>query len=102
MEISHRGRTVQASPIRKLKPYADAALAKGVKIYHLNIGDPDIPTPVPILDAVRGYDDKILAYGMLEGAKDAIREYIATQSKGEGPRIAVPALRIPPNGGLKG
>ena len=47
--------------------------------------------------------DKILAYGMLEGAKDAIREYIATQSKGEGPRIAVPTMRIPnPNGGLKG
>ena len=46
--------------------------------------------------------DKILAYGMLEGAKDAIREFIATQAKGEGPRIAVPAMRLPPNGGLKG
>lgn len=46
--------------------------------------------------------DKILAYGMLEGAKDAIREYIATQAKGDGPRIAVPALRLPTNGGQRG
>jgi len=83
MEISHRGRTVQASPIRKLKPYADAALAKGVKIYHLNIGDPDIPTPVPILDAVRGYDDKILAYGPAQGFLE-LRQGIADYFKGYG------------------
>jgi aspartate aminotransferase len=67
MEISLRGRTVQASPIRKLKPYADKAMERGIKIYHLNIGDPDIPTPKPILDAVRGYDEKILGYGPAQG-----------------------------------
>ena len=68
MEISLRGQNVQASPIRKFKPYADAALAKaGVKIYHLNIGDPDIPTPKPILDAVRGFNDRILGYGPAQG-----------------------------------
>jgi len=67
MEISLRGRTVQASPIRKLKPYADKALERGIKIYHLNIGDPDIPTPKPILDAVRSYDEKILGYGPAQG-----------------------------------
>jgi len=67
MEISRRGRTVQASPIRKLKPYADQALAAGVKIYFLNIGDPDIPTPKPILDEVRSFNDKILGYGPAQG-----------------------------------
>lgn len=78
MELSHRGRTIQASPIRKLKPYADQALAKGIHIYFLNIGDPDIPTPQPILDAVRGYDEKILAYGPAQGfleLRQAIAQY---------------------------
>jgi aspartate aminotransferase len=83
MDISLRGQTVQASPIRKLKPYADAALAKGIKIYHLNIGDPDIPTPVPILDAVRGYSDKILAYGPAQGFIE-LRQGIADYFKGYG------------------
>lgn len=83
MEISLRGQTVQASPIRKLKPYADAALAKGIKIYHLNIGDPDIPTPVPILDAVRGFNDKILSYGPAQGFLE-LRQGIADYFKDYG------------------
>jgi len=83
MEISLRGQNVQASPIRKLKPYADAALAKGVKIYHLNIGDPDIPTPVPILDAVRGFNDRILGYGPAQGFL-VLRQGIADYFKGYG------------------
>jgi aspartate aminotransferase len=76
MDISKRGRTIQASPIRKLKPYADQALAKGIHIYFLNIGDPDIPTPQPILDAVRGYSEKILAYGPAQGFLE-LRQAIA-------------------------
>jgi len=76
MEISHRGRTVQASPIRKLKPYADKALAAGIKIYFLNIGDPDIPTPKPILDEVRSFNDKILGYGPAQGFLE-LRQAIA-------------------------
>jgi len=78
MEISRRGQTVQASPIRKLKPYADKALAQGIKVYFLNLGDPDIPTPQPILDAVRGYQDKILSYGPAQGfleLRQAIADY---------------------------
>jgi aspartate aminotransferase len=42
-------------------------MERGIKIYHLNIGDPDIPTPKPILDAVRSYDEKILGYGPAQG-----------------------------------
>lgn len=78
MEISQRGQTVQASPIRKLKPYADRALEKGIKIYFLNIGDPDIPTPRPILDAVSSFNDRILAYGPAQGfleLRQAIADY---------------------------
>jgi aspartate aminotransferase len=81
MEISLRGKTVQASPIRKFKPYADAALKQGVKVYFLNIGDPDIPTPKPILDAVRAFDDPILSYGPAQGFLE-LREAIAAYFNG--------------------
>lgn len=67
MEISHRGRTIQASPIRKLKPYADDAMAKGIRVYFLNIGDPDIPTPKPVLDAFHSFNDEVLGYGPAQG-----------------------------------
>ena len=49
--ISQRGSKMPASPIRKLVPYSDAAKAKGVKVYHLNIGQPDIKTPEIAIEA---------------------------------------------------
>jgi aspartate aminotransferase len=67
MDISRRGRTIQASPIRKFKPLADAAVAKGLRVYFINIGDPDIPTPQPIMDAVHGFEQKVLSYGPAQG-----------------------------------
>ena len=51
-----------ASPIRKLVPFAEAAKKKGVKIYHLNIGQPDIETPPSFLEAVKKADIKVLEY----------------------------------------
>lgn len=65
--ISHRGALMPPSPIRKLVPYAEAAKAKGVKVFHLNIGQPDIETPQAILDAVRHTDMKVLAYSHSAG-----------------------------------
>ena len=56
-----------ASPIRKLVPYAEAAKKKGVKVYHLNIGQPDIETPKLALDAVRHFDFKVLEYSHSAG-----------------------------------
>lgn len=56
-----------ASPIRKLVPYADAAKKKGIKVYHLNIGQPDIETPKLVLDAVRHSDFKVLEYSHSAG-----------------------------------
>ncbi len=65
--ISHRGAMMPPSPIRKLVPYADAAKKRGTKVYHLNIGQPDIVTPPSILDAVRHTDMKVLEYSPSPG-----------------------------------
>ena len=73
MELSNRAKLVQASPIRKLMPYANAARKRGIKIYHLNIGQPDIETPKEMLDVYANYQDKILAYGPSQGL-DLYRE----------------------------
>ena len=62
MRISDRVQAMQNSPIRKFNPLADAAKAEGVKIYHLNIGQPDIETPSVFWEAVKGFDQKVLAY----------------------------------------
>jgi aspartate aminotransferase len=67
LQISHRGKTMPPSPIRKLVPYAEAAKKKGIKVFHLNIGQPDIETPKPILDAVRHADFKVLEYSHSAG-----------------------------------
>lgn len=56
-----------ASPIRKLVPLSDQAKARGVKVYHLNIGQPDLPTPDIALDAVRNLDRKVLEYSPSDG-----------------------------------
>ena len=65
--ISQRGNSMPASPIRKLVPYAEAAKKRGTKVYHLNIGQPDIETPKAILDAVRQSDFKVLEYSHSAG-----------------------------------
>ncbi len=78
MDISKRGQEIQPSPIRKLKPYADEAMERGIHIYFLNIGQPDIPTPQPIMDAFHSYDEKVLSYGPAQGfleLRQAIADY---------------------------
>lgn len=65
--ISHRGEIMPASPIRKLVPLANAAKARGVKVYHLNIGQPDVPTPPEAFEALRHIDRKVLEYSPSEG-----------------------------------
>ena len=67
MEISKRSREMQSSPIRKLAPYADAAKRHGIHVYHLNIGQPDIKTPVCGLDAMKAVDRTILEYSPSQG-----------------------------------
>lgn len=60
--ISELGVNIPASPIRKLVPFAEAAKARGTKVIHLNIGQPDIPTPEVALNAIRGIKDTVLEY----------------------------------------
>ena len=81
MEISKRGQEIQPSPIRKLKPHADKAQERGIHVYFLNIGQPDIPTPQPVLDAIHSFDEKVLSYGPAQGTKElrqAIADYFAS------------------------
>ena len=66
-QISTRGASMPPSPIRKLVPYAEAAKKRGTKVFHLNIGQPDIETPQTILDAVRNTQMKVLAYSHSAG-----------------------------------
>ncbi len=78
MDISKRGQEIQPSPIRKLKPYADKAQERGIHVYFLNIGQPDIPTPQPIIDAFHSYEEKVLSYGPAQGfleLRQAIADY---------------------------
>ena len=65
--ISQRGVEIPSSPIRKLTPLANNAKARGIKVYHLNIGQPDLPTPESALDAVRKIDRKVLEYSPSQG-----------------------------------
>ena len=65
--ISDRGIAMPASPIRKLVPLANKAKERGVKVYHLNIGQPDLPTPQVAMEAIRNIDRKVLEYSPSEG-----------------------------------
>ena len=66
-KISERGIQMPSSPIRKLAPLANEAKARGVKVYHLNIGQPDLPTPQKALDALKHVDRKVLEYSPSQG-----------------------------------
>lgn len=67
LSISQRGEAMPPSPIRKLVPFAEAAKRRGTKVYHLNIGQPDIETPEQALQAVREADFKVLEYSHSAG-----------------------------------
>jgi aspartate aminotransferase len=75
LSISTRAREVPASPIRKLVPLADRAKSEGVKVYHLNIGQPDIETPRQMIDAMKSFDFTVLAYGRSDGEPALKREF---------------------------
>lgn len=76
LTISNRGIQMPPSPIRKLVPYAEAAKKKGIKVYHLNIGQPDIETPPAIMDAVRNANIKVLEYSHSAGNESYRRKLV--------------------------
>lgn len=80
MQISERVQLCSQSPMRKFYPYSVEAVRQGKKIYHLNIGQPDIPTPPVFFDAVRAYASEVLAYAPSPGVPallEAVRDYYA-------------------------
>ena len=79
-KISQRGIDMPASPIRKLAPFAVAAKQKGIKVYHLNIGQPDLPTPKEGLEALKHVDRNVLEYSPSQGYQsylDKLVDYYA-------------------------
>lgn len=80
-QISQKGQTMPASPIRKLVPYAEEAKRKGNKVYHLNIGQPDIPTPEVALDAVKNITAKVIEYSHSAG-NESYRKGLAKYYQG--------------------
>jgi len=74
--ISNKGQQMPQSPIRKLVPFAEDAKKRGVKVFHLNIGQPDIKTPQIALDAVKNNTIEVLSYSRSEGS-ETYREKIA-------------------------
>lgn len=81
--ISRKGLDIPASPIRKLVPYAEGAKARGIRVLHLNIGQPDIATPPAALEAIRGIHDRVLAYTHSAGT-ESYRRALARYYKGVG------------------
>jgi len=80
MNISKRGTDIQESPIRKLKPYADEAIKRGIHVHFLNIGQPDIPTPSAVWDAIHNFDEEVLSYGPAQGfleLRQAVADYFS-------------------------
>lgn len=79
-DISRRARLAPPSPIRRLMPLAEAARRRGIHVHHLNIGQPDLPTPAPMRAALARYRDEVLAYGPSDGipaCRAALRRYYA-------------------------
>ncbi len=79
--ISNKANAMPASPIRKLVPYAETAKKKGIKIYHLNIGQPDIETPASFLDAIKNNHIKVLEYSHSAG-NETYRKKLCNYYKG--------------------
>lgn len=80
-QISERGIEMPNSPIRKLAPLSDSAKARGLKVYHLNIGQPDIPTPDEGLEALRNIDRKILEYSPSDGYRSYREKLVGYYAK---------------------
>jgi aspartate aminotransferase len=79
--ISDKGKAMPASPIRKLVPYSEEAKRKGRKVYHLNIGQPDIPTPEVALNALRNINLKVLEYSHSAGHESYRRKLASYYQK---------------------
>lgn len=81
MKLSNKVEAMQFSPIRKFNPIAQKAKDAGKKVYHLNIGQPDVETPACFMEAIRNYENKVIAYaesGGITDLQDAVSDYFKT------------------------
>lgn len=97
VKTSERINGLASSPIRKLAPLADAAKARGVKVYHLNIGQPDIKTPKVALEALRHIDRSVLEYSPSQGFL-SLREKICDYYAGNGMRYTPDQIMVTTGG----
>lgn len=97
LQISNRGRQMPPSPIRKLVPYAEAAKRSGIKVFHLNIGQPDIETPPSILNAVRKADIPVLEYSHSAG-NESYRRKLVSYYKSVGITVSYDQIMITTGG----
>ena len=79
-QISEKGMAMPSSPIRKLVPFADKAKERGIKVYHLNIGQPDIQTPDVALQALKTCNEKVIEYTHSAGNISAPGPYPEVQA----------------------
>jgi aspartate aminotransferase len=80
-QISEKGRQMPASPIRKLVPYAEDAKRRGIKVFHLNIGNPDLPTPAIAIDAIRNLGMTTIEYGHSAGDESLRKKMVKYYKK---------------------
>ena len=96
--LSDRGQSTPASPIRKLVPFSDAAKKRGVNVYHLNIGQPDIETPPVFMEAVRNADLKVVAYSHSAGNESLRNKIIDYYGRSEIPGLTLDNLLVTTGG----
>ncbi len=97
LTLSKKAQAMPASPIRKLVPFADAAKKRGIKVYHLNIGQPDIESPEEALEAVKNNKLKVVSYAK-SGGNDSLREGVARYYQRIGINVEAADINIT-NGG---
>lgn len=92
-ELSDRSRRLPESPIRKLVPYAEAAKKRGTKIFHLNIGQPDVHTPPEFFQAIQAANPTVLAYSHSAG-NESLRQEIANYYRRHGHELSVNEINV--------
>jgi aspartate aminotransferase len=94
LRIAHRSAEAPASPIRRLIPHADAARARGLHVYHLNIGQPDVPTPPEMMNVLKTLDMPVLAYGPSQGLPEYRAALVRYYRKAAGVELSADEIMV--------
>jgi aspartate aminotransferase len=94
LRIAHRSAEAPASPIRRLIPHADAARARGLHVYHLNIGQPDVPTPPEMMNVLKTLDMPVLAYGPSQGLPEYRAALVRYYKKAAGVELSADEIMV--------